>query len=143
MGKISMKERSNHLIEEILKIQGKKIVILIVDDADIFKLDISKDNEFGYAPEHKILFKEKLNKALQKGGGLIICQFLSIRTQRMTENGKEMWVPEKNLYGAILGNNDWIGMDIQSLKKAFETDATTELPLAREENTHYRNFPIK
>ena len=110
----------------------------------LFELDISENSEFGYAPEHKLLFKAKLTNAIQNGGGIIIRQFLSVRSKRKMPNGKEMWIPEKNLYGAILGNNDWIGMDIRSLKRAYETDATTGLSSTPHEgSTHYRNFPIK
>lgn len=138
-----MKDKINNLIEAILKIPGSKIVTLAINGDDFFELDISDNNEFGYIPEHKLLFKAKLINALQNGGGMIIRQFLSVRTKRKMKNGKEMWIPEKNLYGAILGNNDWTGMDIQSLKRACETDATTGLPLDHEVSTHYRNFPIR
>jgi hypothetical protein len=138
-----MKDKINNLIEEILKIPGQKIVTLVINKDDVFKLDISENKQFGYSPEHKFLFKAKLTNALRNGGGMIIRQFLSIRSKRKMPNGKEMWIPEKNFYGAILGNDDWIGMDIQSLKKACETDAKTGLPYPREVGTHYRVFPIK
>ena len=140
--KIVMKDKIKDLIEEILKISGPKIVTLTLNNDDIFELDISENNEFGYAPEHKLFFKAKIANALKSGGALIIRQFLSIRTKRKVTNGKEMWIPEKNLYGAILGNNNWLGIDSESLKKAYETDATTGQLIPHEVSTHYKSFPI-
>src|SRR5580700_9117867 len=118
-----MKDKINNLIDEILKIPGDKIVTLVTNGDD-FTIDISNNNQLGYSPEHKILFKAKLASALKNGGGITIRQFLSVRTKQKISNGKEIWIPEKNLYGAVLGNNNWIGMDIQTLKMAYETDAT-------------------
>jgi len=139
-----MKDIIENLIEEILKISGNKIVTLVTDHNDVFKIDINENNQFGYSPEHKFLFKEKVTHALQHGGGMIIRQFLSIRTKRKMQNGKEMWIPEKNLYGVSLGNDDWIGMNIQDLKMVCESDAETGAPLnSNEVGTHYREFPIK
>jgi hypothetical protein len=51
-------------------------------------------------------------------------------------------MPEKNLYGAILGDGQWIGLDAESVKNSHETDHQTGLPIPPEEGVHYKAFPI-
>lgn len=135
-----MKDEINNLINKIVSIPGDKIITLASHNDERFSIDISNDNEIGYAAEHKYLFQAKLAKALRYSGGMIIRQFLSLRVKRKMPNGKELWIPEKNIYGVVLGNGRWFGMDIPNLKLACETDASGK-PIPQEVGVHYKVFP--
>ncbi len=129
------------LLDEIEKIPGDKIVTLISSSSK-FVIDVSKEGEFGYSPTHKPQFLNHLHTAMMEGGGMTIRQFLDIRIKRRIANEEEMWIPEKNIYGVFLGNNDWKGIDADTMECHHNTDVTAGQPLSPEEAVHYKSFPI-
>lgn len=129
------------LLDHILKIPGDKIITLVVENQS-FTIDIQANGQIGYHVGHKQLFAAKLHRALVEGGGMTIRQFLSIRVSRKFKNGKKEWLPEKNLYGVVFQNGEWVGLGAGAMQQAHETDASTGESLPREEGVHYQTFPI-
>lgn len=129
------------LVAEILNIPGIKIITLAIDD-ECFKIDIDERGNFGYHPGHQALFRTKLVRALQQGGGMIIREFLPLRVKTKMPNGKEAWISEKNLYGVFLRDGIWIGQNAEEVQMAHETDAITGKSIPREQGVHYRDFPL-
>lgn len=131
----------NKLLEEILKIPGKKILTLYCVNGN-FSVDIDESSTFGYQPGIKELFLAKLHRAFLEGGAIIIREFLSIQVKREIDNKKIIWLPEKNLYGILLKDNEWIGCNKEQLKEMCETDAFSGRCLSQEEGVHYQDFGI-
>jgi hypothetical protein len=129
------------LLEEILKIPGKKILTLHCVNSS-FSVDIDESSKFGHQPGLKELFLAKLHRAFSEGGAIIIREFLPIRVKRTDGNGKIIWLPEKNLYGILLKDNKWIGCNREQLKEVYEIDALSGSPLSQEEGVHYQDFGI-
>lgn len=73
---------------------------------------------------------------------MTIREFLPLRVKTKMPNGKEMWIPEKNLYGVTLMDGKWIGLNAEDVQIAHETDAVTNQPIPREPGVHYRDFPL-
>ena len=136
-----MKNEIDTLIKEILKIKGSKIATLITDYND-FVVDIDKKGNFGYQIGVKNLFEAKLLRAIHEGRGLIIREFLSIKTKRKMTNEKIMWIPEKMIYGVVLGNKMWKGLKAEMIKKCHQTAHKTGKPLSPEEGARFGDFPI-
>ncbi|MBS0654941.1 MAG: hypothetical protein JSR46_04115 [Verrucomicrobia bacterium] len=131
----------NSLIAEITKIPGNKIITLSSNAESAFTIDISETGEFGYQPSHKTLFMSKLNGALFAGGALIIREFLPLRAKQMATNGEKMWLPLKNVYGVLLRDGKWIGLDAETVKECHNTDHKTGLPLPPEPGICFKSFP--
>lgn len=49
-----------------------------------------------------------------------------------------MLIPEKNIYGIVLGEGEWHSLSVESLQECCEHDAQTGNPLPPEEGVHYR-----
>ena len=141
MGKYIKTHVIDELVKSILEIPGKKIITLVACD-DVFTIDVSDKGDFGYEDTHKLIFQVKLFKALRYGGGMTIREFLPIKTLRKMPHEKEMWIPEKNLYGVVLNNGKWQGLEAKVVQKCFETDEYTGAPISREPAIHYKDFPI-
>ena len=124
----------------ILKIPGDKIVTLAMQSSSVFKIDI-KNEKIGYEPDHELLFQLKLARAFVEGGGITIREFLPLKIRHKTPDGKELWIPQKNLYGATLGENRWEGLDAETLRQCYATDHRTGMPMPSEEGVFYKNFP--
>jgi hypothetical protein len=129
------------LLDHILKIPGDKIVTLVTSGQS-FAIDIQANGQIGYHIGHKQLFIDKLDRALIEGGGMTVRQFLSMKVSRKLKNGEKKWLPEKNLYGVVFQNGEWVGLAAEAMQQAHETDASTAEPLPREEGVHYQTFPI-
>lgn len=53
-----------------------------------------------------------------------------------------MWIPEKAIYGIVLSDGGWRGIDADTMRRASEVDVVTGEPIPQEEGVHYRTFPI-
>ena len=127
------------LIKE--KIPGKKMVTVTCDEgSNIF--DISEDGKVGYKKDHELLFLCKIARGLNEGAGLMIRQFLPLKVEITTANGKRMYVPTKNLYGFYLNDNTWIGLPKEHVRDCCNTDANTGKPLPEEKEVFYRDPPF-
>ena len=135
--------RIDSLFSLILEIPGPKILTLAVSGAETFAIDVDGRGIFGYSPSHKMLLYRQLERALHGAGALIIRQFLYLSVKRKLQNGKEMLLPEKNLYGISLSRGFWCGMSAENLQECFEIDAQTGKPLPREEGVHYKSLAMR
>lgn len=126
------------LLEELLKIPEKKIVTLCISER-IFKVDVDESGQFGYQLGVKELFMAKLHRALMEGGCMIIRQFLSIRVKREGPNKEKRWIPEKNLYGVLFKDNQWLGITKDQLQESSEIDHETGEALSPEEGAMISN----
>ena len=88
------------------------------------------------------VFCKEVHKALSGRGFLIIRQFLQIKVKRIAPNGKEILLPEKNLYGIGLGEGGMYGFSAETLQECCEIDAQTGKRLPREEGVHYQALAI-
>ncbi len=138
----SFAQKIDELIAAILEIPGNKIVTLVDDTEQSFVIDISANKEIGYIPEHLVIFRVKLRRALAQQGGMIIREFLPFKVKKKMPNGKVMWIPEKNLYGVVLGQETWLGMSAADVQMSHQTDAKTGEFLKIEDGVHFKAFPI-
>ena len=129
------------LIHQILKIPGDKIVTLAIAGLEPFIMEI-KNGQFGDHPNHKVLFLVKMQQGVARGAGLTVREFLPLKVKRKGENGKDFWVPEKNLYGVFFKGDRWMGSTAEMMREAYEIDAQTGMPIPRQEGVHYKDFPI-
>lgn len=127
------------LLTRLRQLPGSKIVTL-VQDSDVFEIDIDAEGICGYEPGHELLFRAKLARALTGGGGLMIRQFLPVKVERRMPNGRLMWVPEKRLYGVYLGDGEVRGLSAEAVRSASCTDAQTGAPLAPEAGVSYASW---
>jgi hypothetical protein len=133
----------DRLLALINEIPGKKILTLVVSSTSAdCTIDVDEKGIFGYHPSHKLLFCRELHRALHESGSLVIRQFLHLGIKRKLPNGKEMVLPEKNLYGIALAKGAWYGIEAECLKKCFEIDAETGKALSREEGVHYQSLAM-
>ncbi len=130
------------LLELISKISGQKILMLACKEK-VFEVDVNEDGYFGYEDSHKPYFLAKIAMALEEGGALIIREFLNVRTKKTLSSGKELWIPEKNLYGVVLTQGMWMGLSAESLQDFYRTDAKSGEILPREEGVHYRSLEME
>lgn len=135
----STKKTIDKLLHRVLKIRGDKIITLCTESG-MFTIDINQNNEFGYNPNHYPLFYAKLMTAIKNGGSMVIREFLTLSQKTNLPNGKQEWIPEKNLYGIALGKNQWVGLSAERLAEMHETDHKTGLPIPKEEGIHYQDF---
>lgn len=133
-------EQINSLLEEILKIPGQKIATL-GSSSGSFKIDIDETGNLGYKEGLKEFFAAKLLRAMNEGGGLIIRAFLPFKVNRQAPDGKEMWLPEKELYGVFLGGGTWRGLNASTVREIHCLDPKTNQILEPEEGVHFRDFP--
>lgn len=127
------------LLTRITALPGSKIVSLALDTG-VFEIDVSAEGVYGYDRGHELLFRAKLVRALNEGGGLMIRQFLPVKVQRRMPNGRLMWVPEKKLYGLYLGEGHAHGLSADAVRSASCTDAQTGAPLAPEDGVSYATW---
>ena len=115
----------------------------MVTDYGDFKVDVNKNGRFGYQKGIKELFAAKLANAMSEEGGLIIREFLSIKTKHKMPNGKLIWISEKALYGVVLKDGNWKGLKAEDVQMCHETDHLTGKRLPPELGIHFRDFPIQ
>ncbi len=132
----------DELMVEILKIPGDKIITLTDQDQRWFEVDVSRQGAFGYQLGTKELFLAKLMNAFSGRGTIIIREFLPVKVKRVLSNGKEMWIPEKNLYGIVLQKGEWIGLSKEELQKCYARDTSSDSPIDQDEGVRYCTFPL-
>ena len=116
---------ANDLLATILDIPGNKIITLYRADGTEFKIDISAQGRFGYAPGHKALFVANLVSAIGSSSVLVIRQFLPLKVERQTPNDKTMFIPKKKLYGIVLANGAWKPISATQMREAHCTNSDT------------------
>jgi hypothetical protein len=127
------------LIARIKRLPGAKIVTLSTSTGE-FAIDVDPQGACGYHPGHEPLFKVRLARALLEGGGLIVRQFLPVKTLRRMPNGKLMWVHAKKLYGLALADGAVRGLDAEEVRAATCTNADSGAPLPVEEGVVYTTW---
>ena len=131
----------SELFDIISKIPGDKIITLASSDSEIFEIEINKNQSIGCSLAHKAQFFSKLHRALDIGAGMIIREVLSLKTKQKMPTGKELWIPEKNIYGVFLGNQTWIGLSAEEVAQSYGAESQTGKSISCEENLHYKDFP--
>ncbi len=127
------------ILQRIRSLPGPKILTLVTEASE-FTIDIDAEGVCGYGPGHESLFRAKLARALQEGGGLMIRQFLPMKVQRRMPNGKLLWIPEKKLYGLFLGQGALRPFSAAEVRHASCTDAATGAALAPEPGLTYASW---
>jgi hypothetical protein len=135
------KSQVDDLVQSILGLSGPKILTLAVSGDLIYTFDVSKEGVIGYRKSHKRMFYTQLRKAMNTYGGLIIRQFLPIKVERLSPQGKKIWIPIKNVYGISLGYNSWSPLSAAEVRSACCTDAETGKPIPPEPDVRYLTFP--
>ena len=133
------------LIDSIVnKIPGEKIITLVIQgrENNPFVIDVSKDGKFGYHESHEVLFKTKLISAFLSSGGMIIRQFLPMKTTIKTPDGRKIKVPLKKIYGVFIAKGSWYPFPKEEVKKACCTDPKTGKPIPPEPGVIYSDFPV-
>jgi hypothetical protein len=130
------------LIEKILKMPGKKILTLVMEEnEEAFSIDVSEDGVFGYDEDAYYLLVAKLASALDYGGGLIIRQFLPEKIKATMPSGERRLIPKKNIYGINLSYGDWTPLSAIVVEQACNTDHVTGERLEPEVGVNYCAFP--
>jgi hypothetical protein len=135
-----IKSETLKIIELIQTISGNKVLTLAA--RTIFKIDVDEIGKFGYAKEHLLDFKVKLTNALREGGGLIIRQFLNVKFEHKTQNGKLIWIPAKKIYGLFLGNNSFQPLSEQQVQEMFLIDYQTGQRIESEPGIIFSTLPL-
>lgn len=124
------------ILSTLTDIVGKKKVTVKRNDRQVFCVVDMDGDVIGHDPSHRDLFRASLNKALGSGGVMIVRQFLATGANELCENGKTLWIPDKNIYGFILGGNlgkgGWESIPIEDLKWSFSFNAETGEPIPPE-----------
>ena len=129
------------LIAHILSnIPGSKILTLVTNQGAV-AFDMGPGNEIGYARNHRDMLLSTMMNGIKHGGGLMLRQFLSVKSERTMPNGKKLWIPEKNVYGASLGQEVWELLDGRNTREAHNTDSQTGEPLEKDPGVHFPNWP--
>jgi len=134
-----MKFITNDQIENLIKIieqiPGQKIVTLTtVDGLSSFIIDVDEKGNYGYKKEHIVLFMAKLVSAFYSGGaGLIIRQFLPIRTEQN--------IQLKTIYGICIGHGKCIPMSKAEVELAHTTNHKTGEKIPPEPDVMFADFP--
>lgn len=131
---------ASQLLQEVLALPGEKILTLATLDGS-FTVDIDEKGKIGYEVGVEQLLLAKLVRAMREGGGMIVRQFLPFKLKRKMSNGKTLWVPEKNIYAAALGADQWFGCTAEQAESFCNTNAETGEAISPEEGVHYRAFP--
>jgi hypothetical protein len=133
-------KKEKHILNfvNILKnIKGKKIVTIAVKgenrefyiDGDFNFLDIIAE----------YLFYTMLEKGVPEHAGIIVRQFLNIKIKRKI-NGKEVWIPQKKIYGFFAKSNNIFPLSKEEVELCCNTDAKTGLPLEPEEDVVFASI---
>jgi hypothetical protein len=117
--KEKLMEIIENFIDALYEISGDKIVTIAVGKDEAFKFDVFKNGKVGYEPEHKMLFKMTLIRALTEGGGVVIRAFSQMTYQKINPEGKKIRLPYKRVYGAFFGNNKINALNSSEVEKAF------------------------
>lgn len=72
--------------KKVIELPGDKIVTISTGE-HILPFDIDSKGKIGYQKQHEQLLLELIVSGLVNGGGLIIRQFLPIKTEVRTSNG--------------------------------------------------------
>lgn len=126
------------------KMAGTKIVTLLTADNFSQPFDIDEKGNIGYDPSHEELFfalTEKMINHPEMGGVVIIRQFSPLKTEFINPQGEKVWIPIKNLYGLILGQGEWQGVQKDILRQQFGYDSQTGNPLEKEPAVTYQEIP--
>lgn len=127
------------LLKRILKIPGQKILTLF-DGGRFFNIDVNSDGVFGYVEGLDALFKAKLCSAFLGSASLIIRQFLPITIERKI-NGRNIQMPLKNVYAAVIKDGTWRGLSKSEVREAHCIDADTGKPITPEKDVFFCDFP--
>lgn len=134
-------EQIQGILELILKIPGVKILRLMCGEKS-FEFDVTGKGYFGRGEKAKALFISKLAYSLENSGILVVREFLTVKTKKMLSSGKEIWIPEKNLYGIFLQEGSWFGLSAEALQECYRTDAKSGEVLPIEKGVHYRSLEM-
>lgn len=134
-------EAIDRLIKAILKIPGNKILTL-ASRGTPFTIDLSKAGVWGYDEAHEYLFRAKLATALYEGAGLTIRQFLPVKVERTTADGKTVWIPKKNVYGIVIHEGTWHPVSKAELRLSYGTDHLSGKPIPIEPDIYFMDFPV-
>lgn len=136
-----MKKAPQQLLEHLIALPYQKIITLLRQDNSGQQFDIDENGKVGYETGHKEFFLAVLANMLNDGGVLMIRQFTPLKTEIINHKNEPMWVPIKNVYALILGNNDWKGVPKDQLKQSYSIDSQTGQPLKREPDVTYKDVP--
>lgn len=129
------------LMKAILRLKGKKVLTLSSNKgADNFAVDIDPDGVFGYQEGVKEIFLAKLHSAVHAGGGLIIRQFTGLKILRTLPHGKRVWIPCKNIYGVMLGNNQLESIPADEMRNIHGVDTETGEGLPKENGVYFKEL---
>lgn len=126
---------------------GNKIVTLVSDSDDSFKIDVGADGTWGHHESHRLVFDAKVGQAVHERGGLVVRQFLEATAvapesvdkcphcgEKASGNhghaGRAL--PMKVLYSFSLGEDRIEGISAKDNESAQNTDPRTGNPLPKE-----------
>ena len=117
-----IKKKIDDLIEKISDIPGLKIITLTVEDSDfICEINGKKFKNDVESP----LFIAKLARGISLGGGMTVVDFY---------NNKKI------IYGFALGENAWVSISADEMKRIHNTDCETGKPLPEDPDVDFCDF---
>jgi hypothetical protein len=115
----------DQVFNAILSFPGdRNITLAFVDEDRPFETHINAEGPFD--PEkmpNLALLKAKIDKALSKGGSLIVRQFLPLKVRKVADSGETLWIPRKKIYGFVLGSGGWSVVPAGELESSFLVDS--------------------
>ncbi len=117
-----LKKELDELISKIFDIPGLKIITLTVEDSD-FICEIENKN-FKDASSYAS-FAAKLVRGISVGGGMTVV---------------DLYNNKKIIYGFALGENTWVSIPAEKMKRIHNTDHETGEPLPEETDVDFCDF---
>jgi len=136
--------KTQQFVNYLKQMTGTKIVTLLTESNFSQPFDIDEKGNIGYDPSHEELFfalTERMINHPEMGGVVIIRQFSPLKTEFINPQGEKVWIPIKNLYGLILGQGQWQGVQKDTLRLQFGYDSQTGDPLEKEPAVTYQDIP--
>ena len=78
----------------------------------------NKFNNFANMNVEWDTYKDILTRAITTNGVMVIRQFLDIKVERFVDEQKKLWIPQKKIYGMMLGRGSWMPLSKERAEEA-------------------------
>jgi len=135
------------LLALILRLDNSvHVTVHLMTDAQTF--DIHPDKTIGHDPTHAVMLNVKLAQLAENGGSIVLRQFTDKMELVRAENGQEMLMPWKRVYGAFIQGAQMSRMPTPGLFMftpaevidCFSEDAETSESIEPEKFVDFRDF---
>ena len=117
----------------ITDLSGNKIITVMTMNG-LQKFDVDPDGVIGYEESHPAIFNHWLNQAINSVGSVIVRQFTNIESHKLDDNTS---IPYKNIYGFVVVDGGFKGLNEKELEYSFSFDYKTNKPIEIERGLRF------